>query len=962
MKKTVIAAILVPVMTVGLFSQPLNGSYTIGGSNPDFVTLQDAANALKGNGVSGSVFFNIRPGTYSENGGNNSVLVLDSTVAGLSSSNRITFQPDEAEGGDVDNVILEMNVTDPGTADSRLVLISLDFVSFHNITFREADGSLLLLFNRFVELTTSFYNSPFVEDIEFVGCKFIGTDPSNTEIGIIFSSQVKEISIRENMFIRLRAGVEGSGFANENIVIESNQFIEGWFAYGGSGSPYGAAIQVYGQNIIIKKNTVDFTGSSTGGYLGIYVNVVDGGQYIIIAENLFRGFVSQVIYLYGYGGAQADSTYIANNMIYVSSAPVWPNESGYGLRVTAGNVNIVFNTMVVWSSGVYGVSITGDDCKVLNNIFINRMVSGFNVGYYQGNTQAMNLRSDFNVIYAETDSIPGGLLVISDGVFYYSLADYQNTTSLDTNSLSRDIEFVALDDLHLTECQSQDPELRGIPIDGITIDIDEDIRNETSPLMGADESDPRMNDMFGNPFVAALPGTAFSIASAPFDNLLADGLAVPDYDNNQVLLFHYTGNGTFTNSGTIPTMFPPTVVGFHDIDLDNYLDLIIGYEANWLQIHFGDGTGGFPTNVLLDSPGHVRSMAVGNDNLGGNPRVFLTIDDSGFPARSSYMGYIDSDNGPGNIDVALVRKAGSLDPDTIYSVMDDIAVANLDSEPNDEIVALAVGVLGEVYIYNDTTISGDYYAYGTHYRHVYGNVASYGTSSIHIDDFDGDGDKDFVATGYDSDELVLLRNSGNLVFADEEIITRQTDGFVVMDYENDGDKDIVTMNERLETNGITVFLNNGFGNFVRRENCYFPYANGAPWSIIASDFDLDGRTDIAITSTTDSLYVLYNLGGGVVGLQSEQTEAIPSGFALAQNFPNPFNPTTTIQYSLPRAGTIRLTIHNVLGEEVETLVDEYMPAGKYSVQFDASRLASGVYFYRLNADDFVETRKMILMK
>jgi len=209
---------------------------------------------------------------------------------------------------------------------------------------------------------------------------------------------------------------------------------------------------------------------------------------------------------------------------------------------------------------------------------------------------------------------------------------------------------------------------------------------------------------------------------------------------------------------------------------------------------------------------------------------------------------------------------------------------------------------------------------------------------------------------------VLLRNLGNFGFADEEIVARQSRGFVIMDYENDGDKDIVTMNSRLETNGISVYLNDGVGNFTTRENCYFPYADGVPWSMIASDFDLDGRTDIAITSTSDSLFVLYNLGGGTVGIQDQEIEEIPASFSLAQNFPNPFNPTTTIQYSLPQAGNISLKIFNLLGEEVKTMADEYQEAGNHSVHFNANSLASGIYFYRLQAGSFVETKKMILLK
>jgi hypothetical protein len=132
--------------------------------------------------------------------------------------------------------------------------------------------------------------------------------------------------------------------------------------------------------------------------------------------------------------------------------------------------------------------------------------------------------------------------------------------------------------------------------------------------------------------------------------------------------------------------------------------------------------------------------------------------------------------------------------------------------------------------------------------------------------------------------------------------------------------------------------------------------------MIASDFDRDGRTDIAITSTSDSLYVLYNLGGGTVGIQSDETEEIPTSFSLEQNFPNPFNPTTTIQFSLPQSGDVSLKIYNLLGEEIKTLADEYREAGKHSVQFNANSLASGIYFYRLQAGSFIETKKMILIK
>ncbi|TLY30016.1 MAG: T9SS type A sorting domain-containing protein [Ignavibacteria bacterium] len=85
-------------------------------------------------------------------------------------------------------------------------------------------------------------------------------------------------------------------------------------------------------------------------------------------------------------------------------------------------------------------------------------------------------------------------------------------------------------------------------------------------------------------------------------------------------------------------------------------------------------------------------------------------------------------------------------------------------------------------------------------------------------------------------------------------------------------------------------------------------------------------------------------------------------YSLAQNYPDPFNPTTTLRYDLPQPSYVLMTVHNVLGQLVKTLVDGVQDAGFRSVSFDASALPSGVYFYRLQAGDFVGVKKMLLAK
>jgi hypothetical protein len=94
----------------------------------------------------------------------------------------------------------------------------------------------------------------------------------------------------------------------------------------------------------------------------------------------------------------------------------------------------------------------------------------------------------------------------------------------------------------------------------------------------------------------------------------------------------------------------------------------------------------------------------------------------------------------------------------------------------------------------------------------------------------------------------------------------------------------------------------------------------------------------------------------------EQTYWFPDQTRLEQNYPNPFNPSTTIRYGLPNRSHVTLTVFNTLGQQVAQLVNAEMDAGYHEATFDAKGLASGVYFYRIKAGDFVQTRKLLLQK
>ncbi|MBE0649530.1 MAG: T9SS type A sorting domain-containing protein [Bacteroidales bacterium] len=128
--------------------------------------------------------------------------------------------------------------------------------------------------------------------------------------------------------------------------------------------------------------------------------------------------------------------------------------------------------------------------------------------------------------------------------------------------------------------------------------------------------------------------------------------------------------------------------------------------------------------------------------------------------------------------------------------------------------------------------------------------------------------------------------------------------------------------------------------------------NSYQWNVTASDGNL------STVSATWNFFV-----SSPTNIDDEQiANMIPTEYSLSQNYPNPFNPSTTIRYSVPSRSTVVLKIYDILGGEVSTLVNEEKDAGFYELTIDASGLASGIYFYRLQAGSLNQTKKMILLR
>ena len=126
--------------------------------------------------------------------------------------------------------------------------------------------------------------------------------------------------------------------------------------------------------------------------------------------------------------------------------------------------------------------------------------------------------------------------------------------------------------------------------------------------------------------------------------------------------------------------------------------------------------------------------------------------------------------------------------------------------------------------------------------------------------------------------------------------------------------------------------------------------------------DQTGKIVNGILNPGEELTINNNSVNRLIILSGEVEKNIPTVFSLEQNYPNPFNPSTVISYQLPVSGDVTLKVYDILGNEIAILVNEYKTAGKYEVEFNASSLPSGVYFYQLKAGEFRKTKKMVLLK
>jgi len=212
-----------------------------------------------------------------------------------------------------------------------------------------------------------------------------------------------------------------------------------------------------------------------------------------------------------------------------------------------------------------------------------------------------------------------------------------------------------------------------------------------------------------------------------------------------------------------------------------------------------------------------------------------------------------------------------------------------------------------------------------------------------------------------NDEWLVTPLLNNIQTNDSLYFWLQKPGYTRL-YPDNIDIKISTTTNAISSFTITVanlvFPANGSDtNWTRRSysigNLVTPGANiYIAWREHVTDNNSDGAAfSLDLVSITGLPLGINNINGEV-----------PKSFSLEQNYPNPFNPTTNIKFGLPSSGQVKLAVYDILGNEVAVLIDGYKIAGNYVTDFNASNLASGIYFYKLVSKDFISTKRMILIK
>ena len=621
------------------------------------------------------------------------------------------------------------------------------------------------------------------------------------------------------------------------------------------------------------------------------------------------------------------------------------------------------------------------------DIFLANMIDGDNVGYnylYENLTTAQ--KDSFHIIRGNTDI---------DTTFDYSMGtvweDFDNDGDLDlfvANNgnawfdISRFYINSGYPNYNLTPISSVvetldpgDGTQRGYARGAAAADIDNDgdvdlvVARHGKPLLYMNNGNSN-NYVFikltgnGNTNYSAIGAKVYVVANIPEQGGVVKQFrevsAVTGGGGQNDMRQHF-GLGSATDIDSIIIKWPASGV------TDIYTNIAVNQYLSYTET---TGVNQRPTAVddsdttYQDTPVTVDVLANDSDP-DGNP---LTVDNVGTPANGTAVNngsdvtytpntgftgtdsfdYVVSD-GHGGLDTAQVLVT-VLEPNQAPTAVDDNATTNEDTPVTIDVLANDSDADGDDLVVSDVT------------------QGSHGSVVINIDstvtytpdpDYNGSDTFTYVASdgngGTDTATVfidVLPINDPPEIVGLPDVIdmeTNQCTSLYMKDYESDIDSPDSTLIWTFEVSDPAIS---------------YTYDDQTDSLTICSS-DIQGTFYLYATLTDDSSAsdrdtITINVSGA--SAIADMMKGIPKTYKVAQNFPNPFNPVTTIVYGLPRASEVKIEVYNIAGQIVMSLEDGYKPAGYHKVTFDATQLASGLYFYRVQAGKFNKIMKMILMK
>lgn len=478
---------------------------------------------------------------------------------------------------------------------------------------------------------------------------------------------------------------------------------------------------------------------------------------------------------------------------------------------------------------------------------------------------------------------------------------------------------------------------------------------------------------------------------------------------------YYGGNGILDTQKDIT--YKGRMLAVCDYNGDGYKDMITMHFTNFdstrydydgeILFYWGSNTG----NIAIDTTADysiplptlyptIERFTVGNgrvgiekgdlNNDGKTDMVFgsiNTFDSIGIVPKGKLYIYMGKENPIDTADFKLLGlytranfahyfEVGNINGDQF----DDLLVSS--NQPRT--VGMAKDSINYLHIYygsqNFSAIQGQESQKYTSFVNPDDSTAGWFVRMFSVDDINGDGVDDIAISrsGY-SKPLKTTIHYGSINGIDTIpsftfIQDTTTDLFFsaggitqnIGDFNDDGYNDII-----MYPSGYQIFTLHFGGPHVNNRNRYgaMGFNNGNGWfpekAVNMGDQNNDGVNDIAaiaIAGYPDRNGYALMFYGQRIPTDINEGLIQPNEFNLFHNYPNPFNPTTTITYQLPKEGLVTLKIYDILGNEVRTLVNEQKEMGRYTVQFEASSLASGMYVYQIKTNEYVATKKMLLVK